>query len=1674
MPLPVQLRAVFALLCFISSLTSVGDEPTPPAVESWTDPRLPVTPGLMLWLDASRHTEAQQTRGLTPSVSGDSLDVWLDGSGHKRDVSQVVPKLQPLYLPSGDFHAIRFDGQGAHLRRSGLGLTLKESTVFIVSATYSNPEPFSAWVSMSEPLRNDFETGLNIDQAVGSPPALQVVNIEGAGHPGQRNVLNQPIPYGSVVRLCVTSTPGKEGTALWINGKRHGARDRTENSQIQLDEFVLGARRYTLGGPPGIRGFLHGDIAEVMIFDRILSNEDRAAVETYLEAKYGTIPPLPVPTEESQGKPLERVSSPPPVQVLLPGFAVKELPVDLPNINNILVRPDGKLLALGYDGNVWLLTDTDDDGLEDRTDLFWENKGQIRAPIGMDLTPPDYSHGKGVFVASKGKCSLLLDTDSNDRADKEVVIAEGWKELPHGVDALGLAVDPVDGSVYFGLGAANFTNAYLPGPDGKATYDIQSERGTILRIAPDFKSREIICTGIRFPVGLRFNKSGSLFCTDQEGATWLANGNPLDELLHIQKGRHYGFPPRHPQHLPNVIDEPSTFDYGPQHQSTCGFCFNEPLGTDGPAFGPKEWTGNAFVTGYSRGKLYRTELATTPDGYIARNSLFACMSLLPADCCITCDGDLIVACHSGGPDWGSGPTGKGRLFKICYTDRDHPQPSLVWAAGPQEVRIEFDRPVDPSLLRDALARTEITAGKYVRAGDRFESLWPGYAVVQAQHRTPRRDIKVYSAQLTPDHRTLVLATDALRTADHYAITLPGMGRPPASSTAVGSLSQHPQIDLDFNLTGVEAVWTRQGQTVWNGWLPSLNLAVSQKWTIGSASHDQLWNAMREAGELKLSAGLKLYNMLRPDNQPGSKLDHEWPPEDVTIHVTSNGNAKIRRIEDAKSLVAASGDAITIQPESGILVPAEIRLTKTAQDEILRQHVSFSTAEDQRLRPLTPDRTLLPWVQISEQNDETLLVSRPKELEGGSWSRGWKIFHHPNNGCAKCHAVQGLGAKIGPDLSNLIHRDYASVMRDVTKPSFAINPDYLASTIVLNDGRVLTGVVRTNQGQLHVGDTNGKTTVIAPAEIEEMKASSVSIMPESLLKNFSEEQTRDLLTYLLTPGPSMPRENIGVRRPVPRSFVEVNDILDNAPEPPAEWRPLRVVLVAGPKDHGPGEHDYPAWLKAWSELLSIGDNVEIITAMDWPEPTEFELADVMVFYQRGEWNAERAAAVDGFLERGGGLVYIHYAVDGQQDAPGFAKRIALAWGNGAKFRHGPLALHFNHDPEHPVSRGFTTLRLVDESYWNLTGELPDDRVLGWADEENQPQPLFWSLEQGKGRVFVSIPGHYSWTFDDPLFRVLLLRGIAWSAGEPVDRFNSLVLPGADVIHSAVPVSSVSSKTRVLMFTQSRGFKHDVVNRDHRDGTRQDLAIAEVAITQLGQQSGLFDVTCTQDTAADFTKENLQKYDIVVFYTSGELEISDEARDYFLNDWLKEKGHGWIGIHAAADTYKTTNPKHQWYWELCGGTFDGHPWTAGETVNISVHDPTHPAMKAYGDEFQIKDEIYWYSHWIPENVRVLMSLNLEKCRVKGERVRVTDGDQEVEILKARHVPVAWCRSWGDGKVYFNNLGHNESTWTDKRFLDSTAAAIRWIRGDLPGESMPNPEVSAVQQTKAMKDAGVAAGK
>ena len=506
---------------------------------------------------------------------------------------------------------MRFDGVDDCLRLIDQKAELDSFTIFLVAIPKANAGGFRGFMAFNAKDQRDWQSGMTIDQGPSPSTVFAELNVEGKGFMGARSLLKKAIPFGAAQVFEVRSVRTDRNITLTVDGVAAGERPR-DAVPLSMDEITVGSRFYTNEpGPQIARGFGQVDIAEVLVFSEPLSESWMSLVRGYLLLKYAD---LMTATKPKVGTPLATVENPPAVQVLVPGFESFELPLDLPNINNVRTRPDGKLVALAYNGDIYLLSDTNGDGLEDKADKFWDNQGRIVSPIGMTLTPPGYAKGAGAFVAGKGKLSLIVDTNGDDVADEEIVVAKDWPPIMHNVDALGTAIDPRDGSVYVGIGHRSFANGYLTDKDGKSRYSPTDEGAAVLKVAPDFSTRELYASGMRFSVGMQFNAPGDLFATDQEGATWLANGNPFDELLHIQKGRHYGFPPRHPDKLPGVIDEPSVYDYGPQHQSTCGLTFNEPVKKDGPVFGPASWRGDAIVTGYSRAKLYRTSLIKTAAG----------------------------------------------------------------------------------------------------------------------------------------------------------------------------------------------------------------------------------------------------------------------------------------------------------------------------------------------------------------------------------------------------------------------------------------------------------------------------------------------------------------------------------------------------------------------------------------------------------------------------------------------------------------------------------------------------------------------------------------------------------------------------------------------------------------------------------------------------------------------------------------------------------------------------------------------------------------------------------------------------------------------------------------------------------------------------------------------------
>lgn len=1366
-------------------------------------------PKLLVWLDAADVAQANssltepaeplpvsrwETRQQREEAVPEALRPWLRSVSDSAKVwiaEQSDAAKQPKLLRVGKHSVLRFDGEDDHFRMTGFAETPSSLTIYVVAAVHGNPGDFRGLLSANAIGKRDYESGFTLDLGPGPTPRFSQLNLEGRGFGGAQNLMTSETSFGGVHVLQATIDAEQRTVRLRVDGDPAGTREY-QPGPLALQEWTVGGRYYTNGpGAQLVRGPIAADVAEIMVFDGALNESEADAVGKYLQDKYAGLDEAlaaTLPIESTAGISLVHVPNPPPIQMLQSGFEVQELPLELTNVNNVRYRHDGKLVSLGYNGDIHLLSDTDGDGLEDHATVFWKNSGSLRGPIGMVITPPNYHMGSGVFVAAKGRVSLILDENGDDVADREVIVASGWEEIPQNVDAVGLALGN-DGSLYFGLGTANFANGYLVDEQGQAHYDLNSERGTVQRVSPDFKTRETIATGIRFPIAFEFNHQGDLFCTEQEGATWLANGNPFDELLHIPLKpnatsstgwRHFGFPPRHPRHNPNVIDEPSTFDYGPQHQSTCGMVFNESV-WGGPVFGPTSWQHNALVCGESRGKIWRTMLSKTPVGYVADSQLIACLQMLTIDACVSPAGDMIVACHSGPPDWGTGPLGIGKLFRVRMTDPIAARPVASWAESRNEVRIAFDHPLDPKALVGLPEKTTIHYGTNVRAGDRWENLVPPYAVVQRQLLQPRFELPVVGASLTPDLRTLILNTASLQTRDHHSVLL-------------DLPSQATEVDLTAN--GLQASWqaTDAVAPAWEGYLPHLDLQVARDWMVGSAGHDRLWSLLQEPGTLTLEAVVDLRDLLRPAVQVGETLDFQWPPEVATLAMAGSADvtltAALIASNDGQSsaerpLATVSGErdgqrfvAVTLPAGSSGWARVKVQL-QTGSPNSLAFYPTYWTEEDSTWRPLQKRRIWMPWISVGEKRDTAavdLLAEKLAKL-GGSWGRGRQLFHSDQTQCYKCHRV-GLdsGGEIGPDLGNLIHRDLASVVRDIQHPSFSINPDYVGQIVQLNDGRVLTGVLRSQGEHLWIGDSEGRVTEVLASDVQQMQPNTKSIMPDNIWDKLSEEQRSDLLSFLLLPAPRMPLDAPLPAPPV-RTRSEVAAALEGSEPLPESLRSLKIVLVDGVKDHGPGEHDYPAWQTAWTQLLRAGKNVSVTNAREFPSDEQLAESDVIIFFQKGSFDGPRPQKLDQFLAKGGGVVMIHWAVNGNDQVKDFAKRIGFAsWGGRIKYRHGPLTLDVR-SPEHPIVRNFDRLQLYDESYWELTGEESDVTLLATSTEDGVPTPQMWTREHEQGRVFVSIPGHYNWTFDDPLFRILMLRGIAWTAREPIDRFNELVPWGA---------------------------------------------------------------------------------------------------------------------------------------------------------------------------------------------------------------------------------------------------------------------------------------------------------
>ena len=267
-----------------------------------------------------------------------------------------------------------------------------------------------------------------------------------------------------------------------------------------------------------------------------------------------------------------------------------------------------------------------------------------------------------------------------------------------------------------------------------------------------------------------------------------------------------------------------------------------------------------------------------------------------------------------------------------------------------------------------------------------------------------------------------------------------------------------------------------------------------------------------------------------------------------------------------------------------------------------------------------------------------------------------------------------------------------------------------------------------------------------------------------------------------------------------------------------------------------------------------------------------------------------------------------------------------------------------------------------------------------------------------------------------------------------RLSSAAVAGALLPGPSATAQSPAPGGRktLLVLGEEKGYRHEAVSH------------ALATIERLGRQSGLWDTHIRTDTEPltrkklEYNAKNLNDFDAVLFYTGGNLEMTDQQKADFLS-FIHDEGKGFIGVHSATITF-TGWPE---YGEMIGGYYDEHPWGTFDAP-IIVEDPSFPGMRQWPRSFVLRDEIYQMRDYSREKLRVLMRLDPDKLDLSNKKVH----------RKERDFAVAWAKMYGKGRVFYSTLGHPVENWDRPDMQEMYGGAIRWALGLVDADVTPRP--------------------
>ncbi len=130
---------------------------------------------------------------------------------------------------------------------------------------------------------------------------------------------------------------------------------------------------------------------------------------------------------------------------------------------------------------------------------------------------------------------------------------------------------------------------------------------------------------------------------------------------------------------------------------------------------------------------------------------------------------------------------------------------------------------------------------------------------------------------------------------------------------------------------------------------------------------------------------------------------------------------------------------------------------------------------------------------------------------GDAKKGKQVFRRV---CAACHRVEGEGNRVGPDITDVRNKTAEQLLAEVLDPNRIVEPRYSVSTVLLKDGRTLTGIIISEgQEQVVLMKSGGMEDRLRREEIDEIQSSSQSLMPVGLEKEIGPGEMNDLIAYL---------------------------------------------------------------------------------------------------------------------------------------------------------------------------------------------------------------------------------------------------------------------------------------------------------------------------------------------------------------------------------------------------------------------------------------------------------------------------------------------------------------------------------------------------------------------------------